>query len=180
MAEDRTGGGGSRGTEHVTVGRVIRPHGIRGALLVEAFSEVIHALRPQSVVYLGPEKRRAVVVAFRPHRKRFLLRLEGYEDRTSAEALRGLDIHLAFEDAPPLPEGVYYYWQILDCEVLTEEGEVLGRVAEIIETGANDVYLVRSERGEELLLPAIEQVIRQVDLERRRLIVRLLPGLRDE
>ncbi len=81
------------------------------------------------------------------------------------------------EDAAPLKKGQYYHHQIVGLAVVTAAGERLGTVEEILETGANDVYLVRRDDGRELLLPAIETVIEQIDLENKRLVVNLIPGL---
>jgi 16S rRNA processing protein RimM len=83
-------------------------------------------------------------------------------------------------DLGPLPDGVYYHWEIIGLRVETEEGESLGSLGQILSTGANDVYVVRTPDGSELLLPAIAEVIRKVDLESGRMMVHLLPGLRQE
>jgi len=104
--------------------------------------------------------------------------IEGCTDRNKAERWRGAEIKIRFEEAQPLEAGVYYHWQILGLKVVTEQGGELGTVQEILETGANDVYIVRSEAGGELLLPAIPDVILEVNLEAARMIVRLIPGLR--
>jgi 16S rRNA processing protein RimM len=169
---------GGHPPEDLVVGRIIRPHGIRGMLLVEPFTEVIRSLKPASEILLGSDKVPVVVREFRPHRARFLLVIDGCEDRDAAERWRGDDIFVRFDDVDPLPDGVYYHWQILGLEVATEGGEVLGTVERILETGANDVYVVRSDSGEELLLPAIESVILEVDLQEARITVHLIPGLR--
>lgn len=147
-------------------------------LQVEAYTEVIHSLKPTSEILLGQEKVPAVVREFRPHRARFLLAIEDCEDRESAERFRGMDIFVPFDDVEPLPEGIFYHWQILGLEVITDEGEILGNVERILETGANDVYLIRGRSGEELLLPAIQSVILDIDLQEGRITVRLIPGLR--
>ncbi len=165
--------------EDLVLGRIVRPHGIHGMLLVDAYTDIIHSLKPASEILLGPNKVPAVVRSFRAHRARFLLSIEGCDDRDTAETWRGHDIFLPLDDAEPLPEGVYYHWQILGLTVVTQEGEILGTVDQILETGANDVYVVHSETGEELLLPAIESVILRTDLEKRQLTVRLIPGMRD-
>lgn len=104
-----------------------------------------------------------------------LITLDGYEDRDKAEALRGELVLVRLEDAVPLRHGEYYHHQIIGLSVVTDEGEELGSVAEIIKTGANDVYVVRGQGGE-VLLPAIQSVIRKI--EPSRMIVHLLPGLR--
>jgi 16S rRNA processing protein RimM len=169
---------GGRSPEDLVVGRIVRPHGVRGMLLVEPFTEVIRSLKSSQTLFLGSDKVPAVVREFRPHRARFLLGIEGCEDRDSAEQWRGTDIFLRFDDVEPLPEGIYYHWQILGLEVITDEGEVLGNVVQILETGANDVYVVRDESGEEVLLPAIESVVLHIHLQEGRMTVRLIPGLR--
>jgi 16S rRNA processing protein RimM len=163
--------------EHLVVGRVVRPHGVRGALVVEPGSRVIESLQPGSIIFLGESEQAYKIENIRPHRKRFLIALEGIKDRNEAELYRDLDVRLTYVDSDPLEEHEYYYWQILGLQVETEEGLNLGQVVDIIETGANDVYIVHNEAGEELLLPAIAQVILQVELEANKLVVRLLPGL---
>ncbi|MGD2057556.1 MAG: ribosome maturation factor RimM [Anaerolineales bacterium] len=163
--------------EHLVVGRVVRPHGVRGTLVVEPDSKVIESLQPGSVVFIGDYDRAFEILNFRPHRKRFLITLEGIDDRDQAEQFRDLDVKLSYQDSEPLQEHEYYYWQILGLRVENEAGGILGEVVNILETGANDVYIVRSGSGEEILLPAIEDVILDVDLDAGRMLVHLLPGL---
>ncbi len=166
--------------EFLAVGRVVRPHGLRGELLVQGISDLISSVTTSTTVYLGNDRVPTVVRGSRPHSKRFLLMLEGCEDRDTAELLRGEVIHIRYKEVEPLPKHVYYHWQILDMQVHTTDGEYLGKVIQIIETGANDVYLVQNEDGVDLLLPAIESVIMEVDLDKHRIVVDLLPGLRSE
>jgi 16S rRNA processing protein RimM len=163
--------------EYLVVGRVVRPHGVRGALLVEPLSKVIDSLQPGSQVFLGEKNIPAKLVSSRYHHKRLMISLSGIDDRTQAEVLRGLEFKIRFDQAAPLDEDEYYYWQILGLQVVLESGESLGTVAEIIETGANDVYIVRDETGKEILLPAIASVILEVDLEKGKITARLMPGL---
>jgi 16S rRNA processing protein RimM len=146
-------------------------------MVVEADKASIQSIVPSSLIYIGPEKTPETVRSVRPHRGRFIVRIEGCEDRDTAERWRDAEVFLSFGDAEPLGEHEYYHWQIIGLTVQTEEGARLGRLEQIIETGANDVYLVRADTGKEMLLPAIESVIREVDLEGERIIVHLLPGL---
>jgi 16S rRNA processing protein RimM len=83
-------------------------------------------------------------------------------------------------DRPPLPEGEYYHHQLIGLKVVNEQGDVLGKVKEILATGANDVYIVRPEIGKEILIPAVDEFILAVNLERGELRVRLAPGLLPE
>ena len=161
----------------VAAGRVMRPHGVRGELLVEAVSDLMRSLQAGSQVFLGSRHKPAKVTSARLHGRRWLVRLEGCADRESAEHFRGAELGVRVDDLPPLPEGEYFYWQILGMQVVTEDGRILGRIEEILETGANDVYIVRSPDQPEVLLPAIQSVVRQIDLSAGEMKVRLIPGL---
>ncbi len=172
-------GAARQSPKFLAVGRIVRPHGVRGVLLVDPISEQLLGLQPGAEVRLGPDRSRRIFLELHRHGGRWLLRLEGVDSREAAELMRGQEIALPLEDVPPLPEGTYYHWQIIGLQVVSDDGAVLGTVAEIIETGANDVYLVRDDAGAELLLPAIESVILAVDLENEEIKVHLIPGLRD-
>ena len=162
----------------LAVGRVVRPHGVRGGLVAEPISEALLNLEAGAVVLLGENRSPMVFQELRRHGQRWLLWLDGIESREQAEALRGAEIALPLSAVPPLPEGTYYWWQILGMRVVSDEGQELGQVDEILETGANDVYVVRDASGAELLVPAIESVILGVNLEIGEIKVHLIPGLR--
>jgi 16S rRNA processing protein RimM len=134
-------------------------------------------------VYVGQEDESPVARAiegFRLHKGRALLRLEGCRDRNAAEALRGYLVQIPSEEALPLEEGEYYEHQILGLEVWTASGEHLGELVEIIYTGANDVYVVQpaDATGKDILVPALENVVLDVDPDAGRLVVELPEGLR--
>jgi 16S rRNA processing protein RimM len=164
-------------TEYLVVGRVVRPHGVRGVVLVEPHSQVMGTLAPRSMVYLGDEALGFELESSRLHQGRWMLTLAGVSDRDQAEGLRGMQVRVLFQEAAQLDEHEYYHWQILDLPVYLDSGELLGEVVQILETGANDVYVVRKENDEEVLLPAIESVILDVDLVGKRMTVHMLPGL---
>jgi 16S rRNA processing protein RimM len=163
--------------EFLVVGRIVRPHGIRGILIVEPQSKFIMDIRPGTVIYLGSNRDPVSVLQFSPHRKRYLLKILSSNSREDADMYRDKMVHLRFEDTEPIPDGDYYDWQLLGMNVITDDGETLGMLAEIIETGANDVYLVRADSDEEILLPAIESVIKIVNLDDNTMVVHLIPGL---
>jgi 16S rRNA processing protein RimM len=131
------------------------------------------------VFYLGPQAQPYPVESVRFHQGAALIKLAGCDDRNAAEALRGLLVQIPLEDAVPLEEGEYYYFQVVGVEVFTDGGEFLGQVVEVIETGANDVYVVQGPRGE-VLIPAVEDVVRHLDLTARRMVITPLPGLLEE
>ncbi|HML20785.1 MAG TPA: ribosome maturation factor RimM [Aggregatilinea sp.] len=164
------------------LGRVLRPHGIRGELRVEVLTAYPERIMPEDHVYLGlnPADPESVVeyeiAGARRHKQYLILQLEGLSDRDEAELLRDQYVMVALDDAVPLEEDEFYLYQIIGLPVYTEDDEHLGEVVDVIETGANDVYVVRGPRGE-ILLPAIEECILDVDIEGKRVTVRLMEGL---
>jgi 16S rRNA processing protein RimM len=128
-------------------------------------------------VYLGDELQAVRLEVCRRQGSRALLKFAGYESRDAAGRLRGQLVQVPIEDAVPLENGEYYLYEIEGLEVITTEGERLGRVVEVIETGSNDVYVVR-DGDQEILLPALSDVVTRVDLNAGRIEVRLPKGLR--
>lgn len=162
---------------YLAIGRVQRPHGIRGELRVEILTDYPERVAAMDHLYLGPDHQRYSVKGVRLHKNVLLLTLEGCADRDAAEALRGLLVEIAYEDAVPLEEGEYYHFQLPGIRVETEAGEFLGEIAEVFTVpGGNDVYVVHGPRGE-LLIPAIHDVVVDLDLPNQRLVIRPLPGL---
>ncbi len=185
MAEQGWGSGGqSRSPEprYLTVGRVVGVHGVRGELKVEILTEDPRRFGLLDRVFVGLEGQEPMpwpMVGYRLHRGRVLLRLGGCDDRAAAETLRGHLIQVPMEEAIPLEEGEYFEHQILGLDVWTASGEYLGKVMEIIYTGANDVYVIHDTNASrrEILIPAIADVVLEVDLEAGRLVVELPEGL---
>ena len=163
--------------EFLAIGRVLRPHGVRGELLLEALTDFPEHLDGVGTIYLGDAAEPHPLAGARMHRGRLLIQLEDCVDREAGEAFRGQLVQIWFGDAAPPPPGSYYYHQIVGLAVVTEEGEALGDVTEILETGSNDVYVVNGPSGE-ILLPALMSVILKVDLEAKRMTVHLIEGLR--
>ena len=167
---------------YLIIGQVIRPHGLRGELKVSVLTDDPGRFGLLHRVFVGREDEEPEtwsVESYRMDKGAVLLKLGGCSDRTTAETLRGLLVQIPREAALPLEEGEYYEHQILDLEVWTAGGEHLGRVSQIIVTGANDVYVVQSSdpRRKETLIPAIKDVVLEVDLEAGRLVVALPEGL---
>lgn len=183
---NRQGSGSGKNPEpsYVVVGKVRRPHGIRGEVRVEILTDYPERIDQHDYLYLAhPETpddvERYELESVRPHKGILLVKLAGCDDRDTAEELRGMLVQVPLEDAVPLEEGEYYHFQLEGMDVETETGEWLGRVGEVLRGGAHDVYLVRGPRGE-VLLPAVEDVILELDLEVRKMTVHLLPGILGE
>jgi 16S rRNA processing protein RimM len=167
----------------LAVGRILRPHGLKGELRVEIKTDYPERFATHKRLYLGYTRwPSSTYVPYRLQGHRFhkgavLLRLEGIDDRTQAEAFREQWVWVPIEEAVPLEEGECYLHQVLNLRVVTVEGEDLGQVTEIIETGANDVYVVQGASGE-ILLPDTEEVVLKVDVPAGQMTVRLIEGLR--
>jgi 16S rRNA processing protein RimM len=102
-----------------------------------------------------------------------VVKLDAADDRTAAESLRQKHLTIPASEVAPLPESAYYHFQIIDMGVWTDEGKFLGDVKEIISTGSNDVYVVKDDQRTETLVPALVDVVLNVDLERNRMTVRM-------
>jgi 16S rRNA processing protein RimM len=157
----------------VSVGRIAAAHGLKGDLKVQPLSDFPNRFDVGSHLWLDGAPVR--VERSRRQQGSVFLKLEGVDTRTAAEALRGKELQV--QQAQPIYEkGRYYLHDIIGLEVVEADGSALGRLEDVMATGANDVFVVRGERGE-LLLPVVEDVIEDIDLRGKRIVVKLLPGL---
>ena len=158
----------------VQVGVVAGPHGRWGRLRIAPSTDNAERFRPGRVVYIRerPYTVRATVAS----QRHLLVKLEGVESTDDARDLASAVVEVPATEVPPLPEGSYYHFQVLEMAVYDVAGAYLGRLEEVLSTGANDVYLVRND-DTELLVPALEEVVVAVDVEGRRMTVDLPQGL---
>lgn len=160
---------------YLVVGKIVAPWGVRGEVKVALETDFPERFKRLKRVYLGEKVTSFALEGSRLHKRHALLKLGGCDDRHAAEKLRGLLVQIPIEEAMPLGEEEYYVYQIVGLDVWSTEGKHLGKVSEVLFTGANDVYVVRGER--EILIPAIEDVVLEVDLANGRLTVELMEGL---
>jgi 16S rRNA processing protein RimM len=158
----------------VAVGRILGPWGLRGDLRVEPLTDFPERFEPGCSLYV--EGVAYVIERCRWHKGKVHIKLSGIDSVAAAEALRQRFLEVPEKDLKPLSEGEYYQFQILGLEVRTTEGEPLGKVTQILSTGSNDVFVVRGEGGE-LLIPALDDVIKAIDLDEGRMEVELVEGL---
>ena len=164
----------------LAVGRVIKPHGVHGEVRVEPMTDQPERFGWLESIYVGERNpRRVGVEGVRFHQGFVLLKLAGYPTRTEAEALRNELLQVREEDAIPLEEGEYFLHQLIGLEAITESGRGLGRVTEVLETGANNVFVIDGPAGQ-ILVPDIPDVVLEVDVAAGRLVIRPMPGLLDE
>lgn len=159
---------------YVAVGRVRGPRGLEGELKVDPLSDYPKRFVRGATLRAGD--RSYTVLAARMHQRALLLRVEGIATREQADELRGLLLEVPESELGPLAEGEYYRFQLIGLEVRDTAGDALGRLEEVLDTGANDVYIVRNDESE-LLVPAIEAVVKSVDLAAGTMVVEPLQGM---
>ena len=160
--------------ERLIVGRVLAPWGLKGHVKVENLSDNPTRFREGARYSIG--EREYGCEEARRHGRNLVIRLEGFTTREEAAGLRGSLLEIPLGDAPSLPEGTYYHYQIIGLRVRTTDGRFLGEVVELLETGSNEVYVVRGPEGE-VLIPAIADVVVALDLPGGQMTVEPLPGL---
>lgn len=163
------------------VGVITRTHGIRGEVKVYPTTDSPLRFNEIEEVMLknGPRKERLRIQEARYFKNLVILKFEGIDSMNDAELLRGGELYIDRSQGEELSENEYYIADIIGMEVVTEEGEPVGQVKDVLETGANDVYLVKREGKKDLMLPAIRDCIRGVDIENNRMTVHILDGLAD-
>ena len=161
---------------HVVVGQVTGSWGLRGDVKVQPQTDSAERFSAGSELHL--DGRPAIVESSRSLKGGYVIRLTGVNDRTAADLIRGSLITVLEDEIAPLPDDTFYHFQLIDMQVFSDEGESLGAIVEILDTSANDVYVVRSDGKPDLLIPAIREIVLDVDVDAERMTVHLAPGLR--
>lgn len=168
--------------ELVCVGKIVKIRGTKGEVEVDLLGGTALSLPEPLRVFLekteGAVAEPFDVIGRKRVGKRLALELEGVDAPESARKLIGYSVMVGASILPALPEGQYYHYQIVGLEVVTGDGAPLGRIEEILETGSNDVYAVNSG-DDEILIPATDNVVKEIDLDSGRIVVELPPGLVD-
>jgi len=171
----------SKRSEPVLLGKVVATHGIKGQLRIAVFSgEFETILSLSSLMLKGPDgiMETFEVAVSAVHGKKTLVALKGYGTINQALHLVGRELYVTREQMPELAEGEYYWCDLLGLKVLTDKGELLGLIADIIATGSNDVYVVKNDERE-YLIPALEDVVLDIDLDKGIMTVSPPEGLLD-
>ena len=158
----------------IQVGRIRSPAGLRGELHVELLTDVPGRFAAGQEVLIGGVLHS--IQCARSTTKGLLVKFKGIDSQQAGEELRNEPVFIGKEHAPPLPSGTYYHYQLLDMCVVTATGDELGLITDILQTGANDVYVVKGTE-KETLVPALADVVKMVDIERGVMVVNLPDGL---
>lgn len=157
---------------YLAVGRLRRPHGIEGEILMDILTDFPERLKIGKTLYAGPDYEPIRLAGIRGHNRAKIVRLVGYDLPETVGRFRNAVLYVKADEVPPLPEGEYYHHELLGLRIVDETGQNLGRLDQILETGANDIYLVKTPDDNELLLPAIEAVVLEINLEKGEICVR--------
>ena len=165
--------------KRLEIGHIVNTFGIKGEVKVVPFTDDINRFDDLEKVYVKTKKESKLykVENARYHKNMVLLKFEGINNPEDAESLKNSFLEVDREDAIPLEEGTYFIVDLIGLDVYTDDGKLLGKVEDIYNTGANDIYVVKDELGKQLLLPAISDVIKEINLEEKKIVAHLLKGL---
>lgn len=166
--------------EYLVVGYLRRSHGLRGEMIMEIHTDFPERLKPRTEVYIGDSRQKLMISATRPHNEGMIIKLLGLDSPEQAAHYRNQSVYVRSADRPVLPKGQFYHHELIGFDVVTQSGKSLGTLIEIMQTGANDVYVVRRTDGKEILIPVIASVIIAIDVDNRQIRIRPIPGLLDE
>lgn len=167
----------------LNVGKIVNTHGVRGEIKVWPQTDFpdVRFRAGNKLLLVNPEAAgqplTVEVVSAREQKNMFVVRLKGWDDINLVEKYKGWELKVEADDRVPLEADEYYLSDIIGCTVVTEEGETLGVIKEILSPGANDVWVVKRPKGADLLLPFIDEVVKEVDVAARSVKVHLMEGL---
>ena len=156
--------------ELIVIGKIVAPHGVRGDVRVTPLTDFPDRFLTMKSVLVG-EKRSLPIETAKFHKQFLLLKFRGFDDRNAVEELRGQLLHVHRQDLVPLQEGEFYVFDIIGMEVYTVDGNLLGKIGEVIETGSNDVYVVERPDNRPLLVPALKKIVATMDVANRRMVI---------
>ena len=166
-------------TKYLEIVQIVNTFGIKGMVKVKPFTNNIKRFDDLKNVYIKnrKEKKEYQIEEVKYHKNMVLIKFKGIETPEDANLLRESYLLIDRSKEEPLEDGNYYIVDMIGIEVYSDKGELLGNLEDIFNTGSNDIYVVKDNQGKQILLPAISEVIKQIDIEKRKITVHLLPGL---
>jgi 16S rRNA processing protein RimM len=166
-----------------TIGKIVNTHGIRGELKILPETDFPELFDPGSELVFVDAKQKQTPVKIqssRLHKNMYIVKLEKYDNINDVERYKGSLLKIEAKYQEPLEEGEYYYHEIIGCKVITDDGQELGLISEILTPGANDVWVVALPKNKQLLLPVIDDVVLDVDVQAKTVRIHLMEGLLEE
>jgi 16S rRNA processing protein RimM len=155
----------------LVLGKLRRPHGVQGEIPLELYTSMLELLEPGRIVYISEDHHPHKIGGTRWKQDLLLLKFEGLNDRTAVSELTNDLVFIKTSELPDLTEDEFYLHEIIGLDVYEVDGSYLGVIIEILETGANDVYLIKDDNGHEVLIPAIEEMVLDLNLDEQKMIV---------
>lgn len=164
--------------EYLSIGQIVNTHGVRGEVKIYPLTDDISRFEKLKEVYLEQEGglKKYAVEGSKNLKNMVILKLKGIDTMNDAEKLRELYVKVGRWDAVPLPKDTFFICDIVDSEVYAIDGSYLGKLCDVLQTGSNDVYVVKSE-SQEILIPALKTVVKEIDLKNNKITVDLPEGL---
>jgi len=177
MTEENKKGSPAGESVYLAIGFMRRPHGVAGEIIMDLHTDFPERIKSGRMVYVGENHEIFTIGTVRVHGNGVLVKIKGFDSPETAGRVRNQWMYVKSSEVPALPEGKYYKHELIGLTVMTDEGEKLGVLNEVLETGANDVYTVIKEDGKEILLPAIPDVVLEVNMDDKVLKVHIIEGL---
>ena len=165
--------------EYLEIGQIVNTSGLKGELKVNPLTDDITRFEKLKTIYIQKAKEliEFKIQEVKYNKQSVLLKLEGIDDITEAEKYKNFYIKISKENAVKLEKNSYFIVDIIGCQVYTDENEYLGNVVDVFQTGSNDVYTLKNSEGKEILIPAIKEVIKNVDIKNKKIVIHLMDGL---
>lgn len=165
--------------EYLEVGQIVNTNGLKGLLKINPFTDDITRFERLKTIFIEHKKEllEFEIESVRYQKKQVLLKLKGIDTIEEAEKYREDYLKIKRNKEEKLPEDTYYIVDLIGLDIYTENGELLGKLDDVFSTGSNDVYVVKNSEGKQILLPAISDVIKNIDLEQKKIVVNLIEGL---
>jgi 16S rRNA processing protein RimM len=160
--------------QFIPIGEILTPRGTNGHFRVRVFTDFPERFNPQSRIYIDRQPKTIEASVFQ--KGYFIIKVDGIDSPEDALGLQGKQVEIHSSQLKPLADGQYYHFQLIGLSVYTVEGESLGSIKQILSYPGNDVYLVEGEMGE-VLIPAVDDVVKRIDIEQGRIVVKAIDGL---
>ncbi|MFM8369568.1 MAG: ribosome maturation factor RimM [Chloroflexota bacterium] len=179
MTTEQNSGSPKGESIYLAIGYLRRPHGVQGEIIMDLHTDFPDRIKSGRKVYIGEKYESFTIGSARVHANGLLIKLRGFDSPETAGRFRNQWVYVKSSEVPALPEGQHYKHEMIGLTVMTDDGNKLGILNEVLETGANDVYVVIKENGKEVLLPAIPDVVIELNMDDKIMTVHIIDGLID-
>ncbi len=165
--------------EYIEIGQIVNTNGLKGVVKVNPFTDDISKFEELKYIYiqLKSELKRVKIEQVRYNKNQVLLKLEGIDSIEEAEKYRNFYLKIEKKSQEELGEDTYYIVDLIGINVYSDNDEYLGKIEDVFPTGSNDVYVVKDNLGKQILVPAIAEVVKEVDLKNKKMVIKIIPGL---